>query len=192
MADTSEGTASERNDSTMRIESSSYETYLQALEEWKAKMAKQNTETTTTTTEESQTDSYIPSYSALDIPMPTSTYNANGQMTGDMPPMPPAPPVEATEETSSSSTTSTGTDALLSELSETFRANTDSILSTLDSLGLTLEDLSDKENLEKLAEAMNEGAAALGVPVPEDSDSLIDELYEKLTENWSSYFEEES
>uniref|UniRef100_UPI003FF109ED hypothetical protein n=1 Tax=Roseburia sp. TaxID=2049040 RepID=UPI003FF109ED len=176
----------------MRIESSSYETYLQALEEWKAKMAKQNTETTTTTTEESQTDSYIPSYSALDIPMPTSTYNANGQMTGDMPPMPPAPPVEATEETSSSSTTSTGTDALLSELSETFRANTDSILSTLDSLGLTLEDLSDKENLEKLAEAMNEGAAALGVPVPEDSDSLIDELYEKLTENWSSYFEEES
>lgn len=110
----------------MRIESSSYETYLQALEEWKAKMAKQNTETTTTTTEESQTDSYIPSYSALDIPMPTSTYNANGQMTGDMPPMPPAPPVEATEETSSSSTTSTGTDALLSELSETFRANTDS------------------------------------------------------------------
>ena len=39
---------------------------------------------------------------------------------------------------------------------------------------------------------MNEGAAALGVPVPEDSDSLIDELYEKLTENWSSYFEEES
>ena len=192
MADTSEGTASERNDSTMRIESSSYETYLQALEEWKAKMAKQNTETTTTTTEESQTDSYIPSYSALDIPMPTSTYNANGQLTGDMPPMPPAPPVEATEETSSSSTTSTGTDALLSELSETFRANTDSILSTLDSLGLTLEDLSDKENLEKLAEAMNEGAAALGVPVPEDSDSRIDELYEKLTENWSSYFEEES
>lgn len=191
MADTSEGTASERNDSTMRIESSSYETYLQALEEWKAKMAKQNTETTSTT-EESQTDSYIPSYSAMDIPMPTSTYNANGQMTGDMPPMPPAPPVEATEETSSSSTTSTGTDALLSELSETFRANTDSILSTLDSLGLTLEDLSDKENLEKLAEAMNEGAAALGVPVLEDSDSLIDELYEKLNENWSSYFEEES
>lgn len=191
MADTSEGTASERNDSTMRIESSSYETYLQALEEWKAKMAKQNTETTTTT-EESQTDSYIPSYSAMDIPMPTSTYNASGQMTGDMPSMPPAPPVEATEETSSSSTTSTGTDALLSELSNTFRANTDSILSTLDSLGLTLEDLSDKENLEKLAEAMNEGAAALGVPVPEDSDSLIEELYEKLTENWSSYFEEES
>lgn len=173
----------------MRIESSSYETYLQALEEWKAKMAKQNTETTSTT-EESQTDSYIPSYSAMDIPMPTSTYNANGQMTDDMPPMPPAPPVETTVETSSSSTTSTGTDALLSELSETFRANTDSILSTLDSLGLTLEDLSDKENLEKLAEAMNEGAAALGVP--EDSDSLIEELYEKLTENWSSYFEEES
>ena len=84
----------------------------------------------------------------MDIPMPSSTYNAQGMMSGERPPMPPMPPQETdeTDETTESTqvtgttetqgTAATGTEALLEELSETFRTNPDSILMKLDELGL--------------------------------------------------------
>lgn len=187
----------------MKVESSSYEAYLEALEEWKQKM--QETQATQQKEENSATDSYVPGISQMDmdIPMPSSTYNAQGMMSGERPSMPSMPPQETdeTDETTESTqvtgttetqgTAATGTEALLEELSETFRANPDSILMKLDELGLSLEDLSDEDNLASLATAMNEGAANMGLPTIEDLDSAVSTLYEKLSANWSSYFEVE-
>ena len=167
-----DGTISGRNhlrkELVMKVESSSYEAYLEALEEWKQKM--QETQATQQKEENSATDSYVPGISQMDmdIPMPSSTYNAQGMMSGERPPMPPMPPQEMDEATESTQVTGTtqaqgtaaaGTEALLEELSETFRTNPDSILMKLDELGLSLEDLGDEDNLASLATAMNEGAA---------------------------------
>ena len=200
-----DGTISGRNhlrkELVMKVESSSYEAYLEALEEWKQKM--QETQATQQKEENSATDSYVPGISQMDmdIPMPSSTYNAQGMMSGERPPMPPMPPqeTEETDETTESTqvtgttetqgTAATGTEALLEELSETFRANPDSILMKLDELGLSLEDLGDEDNLASLATAMNEGAANMGLPTIEDLDSAVSTLHEKLSANWSSYFE---
>lgn len=202
-----DGTISGRNhlrkELVMKVESSSYEAYLEALEEWKQKM--QETQATQQKEENSATDSYVPGISQMDmdIPMPSSTYNAQGMMSGERPPMPPMPPqeTEETDETTESTqvtgttetqgTAATGTEALLEELSETFRANPDSILMKLDELGLSLEDLGDEDNLASLATAMNEGAANMGLPTIEDLDSAVSILHEKLSANWSSYFKVE-
>lgn len=202
-----DGTISGRNhlrkELVMKVESSSYEAYLEALEEWKQKM--QESQATQQKEENSATDSYVPGISQMDmdIPMPSSTYNAQGMMSGERPPMPPMPPQETdeTDETTESTqvtgttetqgTAATGTEALLEELSETFRTNPDSILMKLDELGLSLEDLSDEDNLASLATAMNEGAANMGLPTIEDLDSAVSTLHEKLSANWSSYFEVE-
>ncbi len=199
-----DGTISGRNhlrkELVMKVESSSYEAYLEALEEWKQKM--QESQATQQKEENSATDSYVPGISQMDmdIPMPSSTYNAQGMMSGERPPMPPMPPQEMDEATESTQVTGTtqaqgtaaaGTEALLEELSETFRANPDSILMKLDELGLSLEDLGDEDNLASLATAMNEGAANMGLPTIEDLDSAVSTLHEKLSANWSSYFEVE-
>jgi hypothetical protein len=199
-----DGTISGRNhlrkELVMKVESSSYEAYLEALEEWKQKM--QETQATQQKEENSATDSYVPGISQMDmdIPMPSSTYNAQGMMSGERPPMPPMPPQETdettestqvTETTQAQGTAATGTETLLAELSETFRANPDSILMKLDELGLSLEDLSDEDNLASLATAMNEGAANMGLPSIEDLDSAVSTLHEKLSTNWSSYFKVE-
>lgn len=202
-----DGTISGRNhlrkELVMKVESSSYEAYLEALEEWKQKM--QETQATQQKEENSATDSYVPGISQMDmdIPMPSSTYNAQGMMSGERPSMPSMPPQETdeTDETTESTqvtgttetqgTAATGTEALLEELSETFRANPDSILMKLDELGLSLEDLSDEDKLASLATAMNEGAANMGLPTIEDLDSAVSTLYEKLSANWSSYFKVE-
>lgn len=199
-----DGTISGRNhlrkELVMKVESSSYEAYLEALEEWKQKM--QETQATQQKEENSATDSYVPGISQMDmdIPMPSSTYNAQGMMSGERPPMPPMPPQETDETTESTQVTgttqaqgtaATGTEALLEELSETFRANLDSILMKLDELGLSLEDLGDEDNLASLATAMNEGAANMGLPTIEDLDSAVSTLHEKLSANWSSYFKVE-
>lgn len=202
-----DGTISGRNhlrkELVMKVESSSYEAYLEALEEWKQKM--QETQATQQKEENSATDSYVPGISQMDmdIPMPSSTYNAQGMMSGERPPMPPMPLQETdeTDETTESTqvtgttetqgTAATGTEALLEELSETFRTNPDSILMKLDELGLSLEDLGDEDNLASLATTMNEGAANMGLPTIEDLDSAVSTLHEKLSANWSSYFEVE-
>lgn len=202
-----DGTISGRNhlrkELVMKVESSSYEAYLEALEEWKQKM--QESQAAQQKEENSATDSYVPGISQMDmdIPMPSSTYNAQGMMSGERPPMPPMPPQETdeTDETTESTqvtgttetqgTAATGTEALLEELSETFRTNPDSILMKLDELGLSLEDLGDEDNLASLATAMNEGAANMGLPTIEDLDSAVSTLHEKLSANWSTYFKVE-
>ena len=174
----------------MKVESASYEAYLAAMEEWKQRMQQMQA---TQTGENSETDSYVASVSTEDIPMPTGTYDAQGVMIGERPPMPPMPPVEeaAETETESGSDLTSGEQSLLAQLSQTFRANEDSILMKMEELGLSLEDLQDEDNMTKLAEAMNEGAESLGLPTIENMDTVVSELYEKLSANWTSYFEEE-
>lgn len=173
----------------MKIESSSYETYLEALEAWQEKM--QQAKMQQTEESSSETDTYISGLSAEDLPIPTSNYNASGMMADERPPMPPMPPVEEMEETSSESTSKSSEEEILSQLSDTFRANADSILSTMDELGLSIEDLEDEENLKKLAAAMNEGAANLGLPTAGDTDTLVEQLKEALASYWDNYSEEE-
>lgn len=96
-----DGTISGRNhlrkELVMKVESSSYEAYLEALEEWKQKM--QETQATQQKEENSATDSYVPGISQMDmdIPMPSSTYNAQGMRAEERPPA--AEPLQETQET---------------------------------------------------------------------------------------------
>lgn len=71
---------------------------------------------------------------------------------------------------------SEGGDDLMSRMSEMFRANEDSIRAAMEELGLSEEDLASAENMALLANAMNEGAAKLGVPQMEDVDAAVEEL----------------
>lgn len=156
----------------MRIETSSYSLSEDALEIWKKKMQEQAVQEQQ---KKDEKDTYVPSYAGSDndIAIPTGTYNARG--------------VENSSAISNSS--ATGYEALISKLSDTFRANADSILSTMESLGLSLEDLQDEDNLQTLADAMNMGAKSLGLPVASsDLETLVSQLYEDLSENWDTYF----
>lgn len=117
----------------------------------------------------SGTDEYIPSMSSFEGAMPTGTYNASGMMVNDVSS---ALQVSATDESDSD---------YMDALSTAFRANADSIQMTLDSLGLTIDDLSDEENMKTFAAAMNEGAAKIGVPQIEDLDSTIESLLERFS-----------
>ena len=163
----------------MRIETSNYNLSEEALEIWKKKMQEQAAQEQQQQ-QKTATDSYVSSYSysSSDLVIPTGTYNASGVESNSA--------LTTTSTTSTSS--STGYDALLSQLSETFRANADSILSTLDSLGLSLEDLQDEDNLQTLADAMNSGAESLGLPTVDNLETLVSQLYQTLSENWDTYF----
>ena len=120
-----------------------------------------NTETTI-----SDKDAYIPSMSnAADI-MPSTNYNANGMQVGEMP----MAPVSSSESSYSD---------FMETLSQAFRANVDSIQMTMDSLGLTIDDLSDETNMTTLASAMNDGAIALGVPTVENMSDVVANLVQK-------------
>ena len=156
----------------MRIETSSYSLSEDALEIWKKKMQEQAVQEQQ---KKDEKDTYVPSYAGSDndIAIPTGTYNARG--------------VENSSAISNSS--APGYEALISKLSDTFRANADSILSTMESLGLSLEDLQDEDNLQTLADAMNTGAKSLGLPVASsDLETLVSQLYEDLSGNWDTYF----
>lgn len=162
----------------MRIETSNYNLSEEALEIWKKKMQEQAAQEQQQQ-QKTATDSYVSSYSysSSDLAIPTGTYNASGVESNS-----------SLTTTSTSTSSSTGYDALLSQLSETFRANADSILSTLDSLGLSLEDLQDEDNLQTLADAMNSGAESLGLPTVDNLETLVSQLYQTLSENWDTYF----
>lgn len=156
----------------MKIDESNYGVYLAAINPTQMQIPNQQGSKNGIAEEDGfERDSYIPSMNTTDIPIPTGTYNANGIMTENFPPV-----------TNVNTDSDTNTDsAFLNQLSETFRANADSILSTLESLGFTLEDLSDKDNLTALANAMNEGAAKLGVPQIENLDDAVSGLYDLVS-----------
>ncbi|MCR5273433.1 MAG: hypothetical protein K6E13_10725 [Lachnospiraceae bacterium] len=113
-------------------------------------------------------DSYIPGVrDAMDV-IPSANYTANGVSVLDL-----TQPVTSTDTDSSANTDS----ALYEMLSQSLRANVEDILSTMESLGLTTEDLSNKEALASLANAMNEGAAKLGLPQVENLDEVVEKVY---------------
>ncbi len=121
----------------------------------------------------SEMDSFISSVSDLEETMPSMNYGANGMMVGDLPPAPPSEGFSPIENTEGSSTD------FMDTLSQAFRANADSIQMTMDSLGLTIEDLADETNMATLASAMNDGAVALGVPTVENLDEVVSNLVQQ-------------
>jgi len=126
-------------------------------------------------------DSYIPSMSAMaaDMAIPTTNYNASGVMEEDF------LPVSATGTDSTSNTDYNAMDIL----SQSFRANPDSIESTLDDLGLSIEDLALDDNMMDFAEAMNKQAENIGVPQVENLGETAEkamELIKAVTENEES------
>lgn len=114
----------------------------------------------------SEKDSYIPSMDNVDAVSPSSNYNANGMQVGEMP----MAPVSSSESSYSD---------FMETLSQAFRANVDSIQMTMDSLGLTIDDLSNETNMTTLASAMNDGAIALGVPTVENMSDVVANLVQK-------------
>lgn len=133
-------------------------------------------------------DSYIAGMSAMaaDMAIPTSTYNAKGMMVEDF------GPIESAGSAGMSSTANQAMDVL----SETFRANEDSIEMTLDALGLSVEDLIDPDNMDSFADAMKKGAASLGVPQVDNLDEAVENAINLIkaaseSENSSSEYRED-
>ncbi|OYO84461.1 hypothetical protein CG709_15010, partial [Lachnotalea glycerini] len=60
------------------------------------------------------------------------------------------------------------------------------VLDTLQSLGLTPEDLLDSDNIETVANALNEGAIALGIPTVDDLDQTISDLKSSVEDTVST------
>ena len=98
------------------------------------------------------------------------TYDSSGTIPGGVPPVPPSSESNFNQDFTASS-------EFMSRVSNAFRANIDSIQAAMSGLGLTVEDLSDSENLTLLGETLNEGAEALGLP---QIDSVDDEVAKLL------------
>jgi len=113
---------------------------------------------------QTQKDSYIPSNSIAtqDIPIPSGNYGPDAKMV----------------ENGMSAGTTLSSD-FMSVLQDAFRANADSIEMTMNSLGLTIEDLTDEENMTALATAMNEGAVNLGVPTVDNLEEVVSNLVQQ-------------
>ncbi len=151
----------------MKIDASNYDLYLASINQSQMQVSQQNN---IIGKDKESKDSFVSSMSLSGEAIPSGTYDASGMMVGELPPV---PGVNTNNDTNMDS-------SFLSQLSETFRANEDSILSAMESLGLALDDLSDKDNLTALANAMNEGAANLGLPTIDDLDSTVDSLYNSV------------
>lgn len=186
-----------RKEIEMKVENTTYYETLEALELWKERLNQQSAQTSS----DEQTDSFLQSVSSQSTeipPIPTGTYNASGfeenylneeKKPGAMPPPPKPEETEETEETdettettATSSISTTGYEDLLAQLSDTFRASPESILMTMESLGLSMEDLSDEENLTSLATAMSEGASSMGLPSAGNVEDLISSLSDYIAE----------
>lgn len=157
-----------------------------------------------------QQDEYIAAQQ-LTGPIPCENYsdifkymdnNADNQEA--MMPPPPKPPeeteeteeTEATDETKVTELSETEQSALasastvLQSLSDALRANPDTIISKMEELGMTPEDLLDSDNIATLANELNADAQETGLPTVDNLDSVISELQssaenevEKIKEN---------
>lgn len=180
----------ERKVTQMKIDSSYYLSVLEAKEAAEAARVASSSETTqsdSTTSLQSLLDAYIPSNSEEDILY--ANYN-DILSTMTPPPLPPAPPTDTKSSTDTDSDTTTAVSdavkSIVSNLSESLRANEDTVLSTLEGLGLTPEDLLDPDNIELVANALNEGAEALGLPTIDDLDEIISDLKSSVESTVSS------
>ncbi len=129
-------------------------------------------------------DSYTPSFPLFDGPIPSGTYGKNGMMMGDF---------SSVQNTSiEDSMTPTALNMMVNDmqetvsedmgvdfmniLSDTLRANMDSIQDAMDQLGITMENLNDQDSVSSLVHAMNLGASNLGVPQLTDIDQIIETI----------------
>lgn len=171
----------------MRIDSSNY---LNVLEAQRSTSTSSSSQLETTTTSQEEMDAYIPSNSDDEI----LYANYNDILSGmtPPPPMPPAPPTDTEDSTETDTTTdstlavSDSVKSIVSDISESLRCSEDSVLSTLESLGLTPEDLLDSDNIDTVANALNEGAEALGVPTVDDLDQTISDLKSSVDDTVST------
>lgn len=75
---------------------------------------------------------------------------------------------------------------LLSQIQDTFRANTTTIVDTMQALGLTFNDLATRENMVTLGDALNNRAIEYGLPAVENVDASVDMLYDGFGEGAGS------
>lgn len=122
--------------------------------------------------------------------MNSGTYNSQGfsmyDMDNGMPPAPPVRPEEmnstetvedtTTEEETAETDTITSLQNILDQISQTMRVNQDSILTTLDDLGLSVTDLYNSDNMSLLCNALDEKAGEMGLTQAEDLESNISSL----------------
>ena len=153
-------------------------------------------------------DMYIPSMQGMSMePMASGSYDASGMevtsandagmqdVMGMQPMMPPPPEMpasdsdavnaEAETETETTATTEDDSDStteeVLDSISQSLRVNQDSILSTMDELGLTTDDLTDEDSLTSLVSALNEGAQKRGLTTVDDLDTTLADLLEQIS-----------
>lgn len=75
---------------------------------------------------------------------------------------------------------------LLEQIEDTFRANTTTIVDTMQALGLTFNDLVVRENMVTLGNALNNRNIEYGLPAVENVDASVDMLYDGFGESGGS------
>ena len=170
----------ERKVLQMRIEGSNYLSALEALRNANSNSSSQ----TQTTTTQGEMDAYIPSDSEDEI----LYANYNDILSTLAQAVQTSSTTNDTDSTETNSTKAVGDTikSIVSNISQSLRCREDTVLSTLDSLGLSPEDLLDSDNIETVANALNEGAKALGLPTVDDLDTTIEDLTNSTESSVSS------
>lgn len=75
---------------------------------------------------------------------------------------------------------------MIERMQEAFRVNTSTIVDTMQSLGLTFNDLADRTNMLTLGNAFNNQAIEYGLPAVENVESAVDMLYNGFGEGSGS------
>lgn len=194
------------------MEISNLTTYWQKIQS--AKSAAEDSSSVSSSTAQAASESaaydmYIPSNETGDEIFCSDNYN--DIMSQNRPMMPPPPPPEMSSEEDSSSDSSTSatdslttatdssstvdkTDAaiassfsdLLNQISSTMRVNQDSILQTMDELGLSASDLYTSDGMSQLVTALNEGASERGLQTVSSLDESISSLTSYASESSDS------
>ncbi|PXV91736.1 hypothetical protein C8E03_103299 [Lachnotalea glycerini] len=173
----------------MKIDSSYYLNKLLEAQLTSTTNSTTEVETSTTNSEDGM-DAYIPSNSEDEI----LYANYDDILTAmTPPPMPPASMTDTEDSTDSTDSTteselavSDSVQSIISNISETMHCQEGTVLDTLQSLGLTPEDLLDSDNIETVANALNEGAIALGIPTVDDLDQTISDLKSSVEDTVST------
>ena len=102
----------------------------------------------------------------------SNTYDSSGTIPGGVPPVPPSSESDFNQDFTASS-------EFMSRVSNAFRANITNIQAAMSGLGLSVEDLSNQENLTLLGETLNEEAEILGLPQVESVDNEVSKILGK-------------
>ena len=97
---------------------------------------------------------------------------------------------EETEEDSDVESVTSSISDIISNISDTMSASEETVLSTLDSLGLKPDDLLDSSNVEAVVTALNSGAEALGLPTVDSLDDAISSITSVVEDSVASIKED--